>query len=99
MSMNRLFRRLLLTSGFLVSATVLMAGQANVLTWHNDNWRDGLNSSETILNQANVTATQFGKVCKAVVDGQIYAQPLVVSTTGKNIVYVATMNDSLYEID
>jgi hypothetical protein len=97
--MNNYFRRLLLTCGFLVSATALMIGQVNVLTWHNDNWRDGLNSSETVLNQTNVTSSQFGKVCKAVVDGQIYAQPLVVSTSGKNIVYVATMNDSLYEID
>lgn len=93
------FRHTLFASAFVVLMTVLMNGQSNVLTWHNDNWRDGLNASETLLNQSNVNSAQFGKLCKAVVDGQVYAQPLVVSTSGKNIVYVPTMNDSVYEID
>ena len=84
---------------FVACAATLMSGQTNVLTWHNDNWRDGLNSTETVLNQSNVTASQFGKICSAVVDGQIYAQPLVVSTGGKNIVYLVTMNDSVYSVD
>jgi len=91
--------RLLLTFGFIVLATALLSGQTNVTTWHNDNWRDGLNPSETVLTQSNVTSSQFGKLCKAVVDGQIFGQPLVVNTGGKNVVYVGTMNDSVYEID
>jgi hypothetical protein len=80
-------------------AATLLSGQTNVLTWHNDNWRDGLNSTETVLTQANVNATQFGRICSALLDGQVFAQPLVVSTGGKNIVYVATMNDSVYAVD
>jgi hypothetical protein len=100
MLMNKTsFARLLLVSGLVVFATALVFGQTNVTTWHNDTWRDGLNSSETTLTQTNVTSSQFGKVCKAVVDGQIFGQPLVVNTGGKNIVYVGTMNDSVYEID
>lgn len=96
--MKHSFGRFLLVC--LIAITpALLQGQTNVTTQHNDNWRDGLNSTETILNQTNVTANQFGKVCKAVVDGQIFAQPLVVATSGKNIVYVETENDSVYEID
>jgi hypothetical protein len=34
-----------------------------------------------------------------VFDGQVYAQPLVVSSNGANIVYVATMNDSVYSVN
>jgi len=75
------------------------SAQTNVLTWHNDNWRDGLNSSETILNQTNVNASQFGKVCSAILDGQIFAQPLVVSTAGLNTVYAVTQNDSVYALN
>ncbi len=97
--MNRLLRHLPLVCGFFVYTAALMAGQTNVLTWHNNNWRDGLNSTETVLNQSNVNSGQFGKVCQAVVDGQIYAQPLVVSNGENNTVYVATMNDSVYEIN
>jgi len=93
--MKRLSFCLLLFFGCVHLAT----GQTNVLTWHNDNWREGLNSNETVLNQANVNSAQFGKLCSAVFDGQVYAQPLVVSTAGKNIVYVVTMNDSIYEVD
>jgi hypothetical protein len=84
---------------FVVSAAALMSGQTNVTTWHNDNARDGLNSTETVLNQSNVNSAQFGKICSAVFDGQVFAQPLVVQSGGKNIVYVATMNDSVYSVD
>ena len=84
---------------FLGLTAALMSGQTNVVTWHNDVSRDGLNSTETTLTQANVNAAQFGKICSAVFDGQVYGQPLVVVTGGKNIVYVATMNDSVYAVD
>jgi len=95
------FRRqhLVVFLAFVACSTTLVSGQTNVITWHNDNWRDGLNSSETILTQTNVNSTQFGKICSAVLDGQVFGQPLVVSTSGKNIVYVGTMNDTVYAID
>jgi len=83
----------------IVCAVGSAVAQTNVVTWHNDNARDGLNSSETILNQSNVNATHFGKICSVTVNGQIYAQPLVMSQAGKNTVYVGTMNDWVYSIN
>jgi hypothetical protein len=95
----RILQRHLLALSIFAACATLSTGQANVLTWHNDNWRDGLNSTESILNQANVNPKQFGKICSAVFDGQIFGQPLVVSSGGNNTVYVATMNDSVYSVD
>jgi hypothetical protein len=92
-------RLVLACAAFAVVASALTSAQTNVLTWHNDNGRDGLNSSESILNQANVNPKQFGKLCSAVFDGQILGQPLVVSAGGTNTVYVATMNDSVYAVN
>ncbi len=76
-----------------------------MLTWHNNNARTGAVDNETILKPPNVRHATFGKVCSAQVDGQIYAQPLVVSgvpfageTAPLDVVYVATMNDSVYAI-
>ena len=88
-----------------LSAGLLLGQSTNVLTWRNNNWRDGLNSTETILTQATVNKSTFGKICSTAsgaIDGQIYAQPLVVTDSipgYTHIVYVATMNDSVYFID
>lgn len=76
-----------------------------VLTQHNDNSRTGTNLDETILTTANVTVTQFGKVFTRAVDGQIYAQPLVVPDVNipgrgiHNVVYVVTMHNTVYAFD
>jgi hypothetical protein len=69
-----------------VLATVLSAspllGQVNVTTWHNDNWRTGQNTSETVLNTSNVNSKHFGLLCKNTsIHGQIYPQPLVLGHT------------------
>jgi len=79
--------------------TTLLNAQVNVVTARNDIARDGLNPHESILNQSNVNRSSFGKICSAVVDGQLFAQPLVISVKGKNIVYVGTMNGSVYALD
>src|SRR6516165_2737476 len=52
---------------------------ADVLTYHNDNSRTGLNPAETILTPLNVHANTFGLIRNLPVDGQVYAQPLYAS--------------------
>ena len=71
-----------------VIATGCNAGFSGVLTFHNDNARDGLNSQETTLTPANVNTGSFGKRTSCPVDGAIYGQPLwvgnlTVGGTGK----------------
>ncbi len=92
-------------------AALALAGQAslmaqtNVLTWHNDNARTGLNSAEKILTPANVRSSSFGQLFELKVDGKVDAQPLYVSgayISGKgthNVVYIATEHDSVYAFD
>jgi len=79
-------------------------GAVDVLTFHNDTHRSGANTSETILNQSNVNATNFGKLYTRSVDGLMYAQPLYVSnlTIGggtHNVVFIATMKNNVYAFD
>ncbi|MDB6065305.1 MAG: outer rane biosis protein BamB [Pedosphaera sp.] len=45
----------------LLIATSAVA-QVNVLTYHNDNSRTGLNLNETVLTPSNVASTNFGKL-------------------------------------
>ena len=66
-----------------VSSGVLAAQSVNVITWHNDIGRTGQNTNETVLTTSNVAPTTFGRICTYPVDGEVYAQPLVV--TGVNI--------------
>jgi uncharacterized protein YjdB len=86
------------------AATAAIAVGANIVTWHNDNLRSGLNSGEGILTPQNVNTQTFGKLFSYQVDAYIYAQPLVVSNltingAPHNVVYVATENDSVYAFD
>src|SRR5512146_1795044 len=77
----------------------------DVLTYHNDNGRTGLNPNETLLTPANVNPTQFGKLFSVPVDGFIFGQPLYmqnVSVPGHgmlNLVFVVTEHDSAYAFD
>jgi hypothetical protein len=76
-----------------------------VLTQHNDNARTGANLSETVLTTANVNSSQFGKLFCWSVDDQVYTQPLLVPRVNlaaggmRDVVYVATMNDTVYAFD
>jgi hypothetical protein len=77
----------------------------DVLTYHNDNLRDGLNASETTLTPANVNSASFGKIGQVSVDGAVFAQPLVNTGvmlpdgTTHDLVFVATEHDSVYAFD
>ena len=75
-----------------------------MLTYHNDDVRDGANLNETTLNTTNVNSQQFGKIYSYPVDGQVYAQPLyvpnlMIAGTSHNVVFVATENDTVYAFD
>jgi hypothetical protein len=65
----------------------------------------GANLKETILNVSNVTDSTFGMLFTVPVDDAIFAQPLYVPNVAitnqgtHNVVYVATMSDTLYAID
>ena len=77
----------------------------DVLTFHNDATRSGVQSRETILNTSNVNSSMFGKVLSFNVDADIYTQPLYVSSyimsDGKahNVVLAATAHNTVYAFD
>src|ERR1041384_1047770 len=79
--------------------------QVNVLTYHNDNTRSGLNPNETLLTPANVNSSTFGKLFKYNVDGYVYAEPLYVSALNipgqgtHNVLFIATEHNSVYALD
>lgn len=85
--------------------TVENSVPAAVLTYHNDDTRDGAYQQEVTLTPSNVNSSQFGKLVSYPVDGQIYAQPLYlpqVNIPGKgtyDVVYVVTQNNSVYAFD
>lgn len=88
-----------------VALTVGSFAQVSVPTYHNNKQRTGSNILETTLTPSNVNPAQFGKLFSQAVDGFVYAQPLYVSNVNvaglgiHNVVYVATMNDSVYAFD
>ncbi len=76
----------------------------DVVTYHYDNGRSGMNLNETALTPANVNSTQFGKKGEFIVDGKVDAQPLYLSQVTingqkKNVLYVATEHGSVYAFD
>lgn len=89
----------------LVLAASVGWAQTPVVTWHYDNSRSGANTTETSLTPANVNINSFGKLFSQPVDGFIVGHPLYlpgVTIPGggvHNVVYVATMNDTVYAFD
>ncbi len=81
------------------------SGLPVVATYHNDNFRTGQNTIETVLTAENVNAAHFGRLYSFPVDGYVYAQPLYmpqVAIPGNgihNVVIVATQHDSVYAFD
>lgn len=90
---------------YIIITTVIMALTAvgDVLTYYDDNSRTGVTVDSALTTQ-NVTAFTFGKKFDLAVDGQVYAQPLVISNiavagTLHNLLIVATEADSVYAFD
>jgi hypothetical protein len=76
----------------------------NVTTWQYDIGRTGQNLNEggtKGITYGNIGSSNFGKLCSVGLDGQVFAQPLVVQNAMNHayVVYVVTQNDTLYAID
>ena len=68
------------------------------------NRRTGTNTSETVLTSRNVGPATFGLLFSRVVEGEIYAQPLVVprwpiGDRQRDVVFVATQHNVVYAFD
>jgi uncharacterized protein (TIGR03437 family) len=83
----------------------ILLGQSSVVTADYDNYRTSWDQAETLLTPANVNVNSFGKLFSMPVDGVVYAQPLYVSSLNipgagtHNVLYVATMHNSVYAFD
>ena len=88
------------------SAQLCPAGTVCVTTWQNDTYRTGDNLSESKITTSSIQSDNFGQLCSVQnLDGQVYAQPLVVTNVAFqnqgtfDVVYVVTENDTLYAIN
>jgi hypothetical protein len=84
-------------------AAPLGAQAASVLTQRNDFDRTAHNPRETVLTPAAVRGS-FGKLFDLPVDGQVYAQPLmvpgvVIDGSPRNLLIVATARNTVYFFD
>ncbi len=87
-----------------LALTVAASAGVNVITYHNDNARDGWYSSETALTPKNVNSTSFGKLWELPVDGKVDGQPLYVSSLSiagqtHNVLIAVTEHGSAYAFD
>jgi len=77
----------------------------DVTTYHYDLNRTGWNSTETDLTPASVTSGKFGLLKTLDVDGNVFAQPLLVSNfvmpdgSTHDVLIIATGHNSVYAYD
>ena len=81
-----------------------LCAQPNILTGNYGNSRTNANLAETILNPDSVSPETFGKIGAYPVDGHVFTQPLYMRDVAikgelKNVLYVATMHNSVYAFD
>jgi hypothetical protein len=84
--------------------TPIVRALPSVLTQDYDEGRSGANLSETILTPGNVSSAGFGRLFSYPVDEEIFAQPLYVPNLAiaggtHNVVFLATMGNSVYAFD
>jgi hypothetical protein len=73
----------------------------DIVTYHDDVARTGMNPSETVLTTANVTSSKFGLLRMFAVDGLVDGEPLYLSNLNvagqtQNVVFAVTEHDSVY---
>jgi hypothetical protein len=93
-----------LTHTAALALTVAAPTGNDVVTYHDDNQRTGLNPNETILTPTNVASSTFGKLNLLTVDGKVDAEPLFLSAVTiagqtHNVLYVVSEHDSIYAFD
>ena len=91
-------------SGISGNASLTVMAGTNVVMWHFDAQRTGLNPTEASLSPTTVTPQTFGKLFSYLLDGYEYGQPLLVSQvtiagSAHNVVFAATEKDSVYAFD
>lgn len=100
-----LVQRYALLAGALAFSGVMPAQTpVPVSTYRLAQSRAGYNHNETMLTWSNVNSTSFQKLFSYRVDGPVYAQPLYIPAlsiagTTRNVVFVATENNSVYAFD
>jgi hypothetical protein len=88
-----------------VALVSVSSGQVAFSTGRSDNQRTGANVNETLLTPSNVNKNAFGSLFSYPIDYLALAQPLYVPSVTipnlgtHNVVYVATMADSVYAFD
>lgn len=93
---------LIRTAPLALTVTVSVTSNGvDVVTYHYDVERTGLNPNETILTTSNVTSSGFGLLRILSVDGVVDAQPLYLSKLtvagqSQNVVFAVTEHDSVY---
>lgn len=85
------------------SGPTAFAEGIDVTTYMYDGYQSGVNASESVLTPDNVK-TGFGEIATCELDGQAYAQPLVlrnvmISGQPHTVIYAATCHDSVYAFD
>lgn len=77
----------------------------DVLRYHNDNYPTGWNQTETDLTPTTVHSASFGLLQTLTVDGNVHAQPLIVSNFKMkdhqfhNVLIIVTGHDTVYAFD
>jgi hypothetical protein len=94
----------LLTLVAILCVLALSVHAQDVLTYHNNIVRTGLQNKEAILTPSNVNSAQFGKLFTVAADGLVDAEPLYVSAVtisgvSHNLLIVASEHDTVYAYD